>query len=64
MDWHELHKMRISDLRELAKEKTDLDGLSGMHKEELVEKLAQTLGIPRPHLVAEGAGKAEIKALL
>ena len=61
MDWHELEKMRVSDLRELAKEKTELEGVSGLHKDELVEKLASALGIPRPHKVAEGAGKLAIK---
>ncbi len=61
MDWHELEKMKVTDLRELAKEKTELTGLSGLHKDELVAALAQALGIEKPHKVAHGAEKTKIK---
>ncbi len=61
MDWHELEKMKVSELRDLAKEKAGLEAVSGLHKAELVEKLAEALGIPRPHKVVEGEGKAELK---
>ena len=61
MDWHELEKMRVADLREMAKEKTELEGVSALHKDELVAKLAEALGIPRPHKVVEGGGKLELK---
>jgi hypothetical protein len=61
MDWHELEKMKVTDLREMAKEKLELEGTSGLHKDELVEKLAGALGIARPHKVAQGTGKTEIK---
>jgi hypothetical protein len=61
MDWHDLHKMKVADLRELAKEKLDLAGASGLHKDELVAKLAEALGIPRPHKMVDAAGKTAIK---
>ena len=61
MDWHDLQKMKVNELRELAQEKTTLEGLSGLHKAELVEKLAEAMGIPRPHKVVEGADKTAIK---
>jgi hypothetical protein len=61
VDWHDLHKMKVSDLRELAKDKAGLEGVSGLHKEQLVEKLAEAMGIPRPHKVVEQAGKTAIK---
>jgi hypothetical protein len=61
MDWHELEKMKVSDLRNLAKERTDLEAVSGLQKAELVAKLAETLGIPRPHKLAEGEGKQWLK---
>jgi hypothetical protein len=61
MDWHTLEKMKVTDLREMAKEKLELTGLSAMHKAELVETLAQALGIDKPHKVAVGAGKTDIK---
>jgi hypothetical protein len=62
MDWHDLEKMKVSDLRELAKDKTELEGLSGLHKEEVVAKLAEAMGISRPHRVVEGTAKAPLKA--
>ena len=63
MDWHELQKMKVDDLRALGKEKAGLDAASGLHKEELVEKIAAALGIPKPHPVVEGASfdKAAVK---
>jgi hypothetical protein len=62
MDWHELHKMKVTDLRELAKQKVPgVGAVSALHKEELVAKIAEAMGIPRPHKVAEGAAKTEIK---
>jgi hypothetical protein len=61
MDWHDLMKMKVTDLRDLAKEKTELTGVSGMHKEDLVDALAQSLGIEKPHKVVEVAGKSAIK---
>ena len=65
MDWHDLMKMKVTDLRELAKEKTQLEGVSGLNKDDLVEALAGALGIPKPHKVIEqGKGKRRIKAEL
>jgi hypothetical protein len=61
MDWHELEKMKVTDLRELAKEKTQLEGLSGLHKDQLVEAIAHDLGIEKPHKVVHGAQKTKIK---
>jgi protein-arginine kinase activator protein McsA len=64
MDYHELAKMKVVDLRELAIAKTKLTGVSGIHKEELIDKLAGELGIEKPHKVAKIEGKAEIKKRL
>jgi Rho termination factor, N-terminal domain len=61
MDWHDLQKMKVTDLREMAKEKLSLEGASGLHKDELVARLAEALGIPRPHKVVDAAGKTSIK---
>jgi len=61
MDWHELHKMKVTDLRELAKQKLEIEGVSGLHKDELVERLAHAMGIARPHKVVEKEGKTGIK---
>jgi hypothetical protein len=61
MDWHELEKMKVTDLREMAKEKLEIKGVTALHKDELVEKLAHALGIERPHKVAVGGEKTKIK---
>ncbi len=61
MDWHELHKMKVDKLRELAKEKTNLEAVSGLSKDQLVEAIAQALGIPKPHKVVESEAKKQIK---
>jgi hypothetical protein len=61
MDWHELEKKKVTELREMAKEKLGLEGTTGMHKENLVEALAKALGIEKPHKVASGAEKTRVK---
>ena len=61
MDWHALEKMKVTDLRELAKEKLNLEGVSALHKADLVERIAQGLGIEKPHKVAMGGEKTKIK---
>lgn len=62
MDWHELEKKKVTELRELAKDKAGVEGTHGYRKEQLVEFVARALGIEKPHLVAEGINKTEIKA--
>lgn len=64
MDYHALAKMRVADLRELAKEKTSLTGVTGLHKEELVDKLADALGIEKPHKLATGEDKPQLKSAI
>lgn len=61
MDWHELEKMKVTDLREMAKDKYEITGVSAMNKATLVETLAQAMGIEKPHKVASGAEKTELK---
>jgi hypothetical protein len=61
MDYHELHKLTVAKLREMAKEYPDVVGASGMHKDQLVELLCGRLGIPMPHKVAVGEEKVTIK---
>jgi hypothetical protein len=63
MDFHELSKNTVSRLREMAKEQLpDLKGVSGMKKEQLLDALADKLGIEKPHKVVQGVDKAAIKA--
>jgi hypothetical protein len=64
MDYHDLQKTRVGDLRDMVKEKMpDVQGVIGMKKEEIVDLLAEHLGIEKPHKhVAAGLGKRAIKA--
>lgn len=62
MDYQELQKNTVGKLREMAKEFSDLTGTSGMRKEQLVDALAERLGIARPHKVVAGVDKSAIKA--
>lgn len=64
MEFHELQKTRVGDLREMMKEHCpEVVGVVGMKKEELVDALADKLGIEKPHkYVAAGLGKRAIKA--
>lgn len=48
MDYHELEKMTVTALRDQAKEH-GVTGVTGKKKEELVEILAEKLGIEKPH---------------
>ena len=64
MDFHELQKTRVADLRDMMKEHLpEVQGVIGLKKEELVDALADKLGIDKPHKhVAAGLGKRAIKA--
>lgn len=63
MDWHELNKHRVADLRELMKEHLPkVTGITQMKKEELVEHLAGALDIEKPTKHVVGIDKAAIKA--
>jgi hypothetical protein len=61
MDWHQLEKLKIDDLRAMAKEKELVDAVAGLTKEQLVARLAESMGIPRPHKVIDSGEKASIK---
>jgi hypothetical protein len=60
--YHDLQKMTIGRLRELAQSYDDLEGVTGMSKEKLVDVLAHKKGIPIPHkVVTGGIDKAGVK---
>ncbi len=62
--WEELHKMRVADLRDIAKdiEHEELQGFSTMHKEQLVPALCHALGIEdHAHHEVVGVNKTVIK---
>ncbi|MFH1841595.1 MAG: hypothetical protein ABIF77_00170 [bacterium] len=62
MDWYELNKTRVVDLRELMKEHLPaVTGITQMKKEELVNLLAEKLEIVRPTKKVVGIDKASIK---
>jgi hypothetical protein len=63
VDWYELNKTRVLDLRELMKEHLpEVTGITQMKKEQLVDLLAEKLEIERPTKKVSGINKAEIKA--
>ena len=45
MDLKELKRMTVPKLRDLAKQETDLQGVGGMHKEDLIKAIAKAKGI-------------------
>ena len=62
MDWQELNKKRVADLRDLMKEhRPNLQGVMSMKKEQLVALLAETLEIEEPKKVVVGIDKTAIK---
>ena len=67
MDIDELRKMTVPKLRELAKQATDLQGVLGMKKEELIEAVAKAKGIAYESLSKDvttiSSIKQEIRAL-
>ena len=64
MEYHDLQKTRVVDLREMMKEHLpQVTGVVALKKDELVEMLAEHKGIEKPHKhVAAGLGKRAIKA--
>ena len=45
MDLKELRRMTLPKLKDLAKQETDLEGVGGMHKEDLIKAVAKAKGI-------------------
>ncbi len=63
MDYHELSKLTVVKLREMAGEYEDIKNATGMHKEELVDVLCEHMGIEKPHReVKRGIGRRKLKA--
>lgn len=62
MEFHELEKKTVVELREMAAQFPDLTGVSGMKKAALVDVLADRLGIAKPHREAAGLDRDKIKA--
>ena len=64
MEYHDLQKTRVADLRDMVKEQMpDVEGVIGLKKEELVDMLADHLGIEKPtKQIAAGLGKSKMKA--
>ena len=67
MDLKELQRMTTPKLRDLAKELTDLQGVLGMHKDDLIKAIAKAQGIAYDESVKDvnaiHAIKQDIRAL-
>ena len=65
VDWHELTKKRVADLREMMQEHLpEVTGITQMKKDQLLELLSEAMGIEKPHKVVTGLDKGAIKARL
>ena len=62
MELHDLEHKTVNDLREMAKEYDDVQGVSGLKTDQLLEILCEKLGIDRHAHVPEGIGRKRIKA--
>ena len=67
MDLKELRRMTLPKLKDLAKQETDLKGVGGMHKEELIKAVAKAKGfsydLPVKDTSAIRSIKHDIRAL-
>ncbi|MCP4550302.1 MAG: hypothetical protein GY835_27900 [bacterium] len=61
MDWHELQKHKVDQLRQMAKS-SGIKGTSGMSKEHLVGLVAKERGIAKPHMVIDESLKSGFKS--
>ncbi|MBP7669310.1 MAG: Rho termination factor N-terminal domain-containing protein [Candidatus Eisenbacteria bacterium] len=63
MEYHELEKTKVTELREMAHAQGITDA-GKYSKEDLVDLLADKLGIEKPHLVIQGIDKRKVKKRL
>ena len=57
MEWRDLEKMTVLKLREEALKFPQIKGVHGKHKEDLMEEIAQALGIEK-HTIRKIEAKA------
>ena len=50
MEWKDLDKMTVLKLREEALKFPEIEGVHGKNKEQLMDELAKSLGIEKPHV--------------
>ena len=50
MEWRDLEKMTVLKLREEALKFPQIESVHGKNKEQLMDELAQVLGIGKPHI--------------
>ena len=50
MEWKDLEKMTVLKLREEALKFPEIEGVHGKNKEQLMDELAKSLGIEKPHV--------------
>jgi len=62
MELHDLEKKTVHELRELAHQYEDLEGVIGMKKETLIDILCQKMGIEKKKALPKGIGRRALKA--
>ena len=60
-DWHGLQKLKVDNLREMAKDIPGVPAVTGLKKEQLIEIMADHLGVQRPRRVITGIQKGQLK---
>jgi len=61
MDFAELKKKTVAQLKEMAGEHPDISGVSGMKKDQLLDALAEKLGIDNEAAAPKTTGKPKKK---
>ncbi len=61
MELSELEKKTVIELREMAGAYDDLEGVSGMKKEDLIDALCAKLGIEKKKALPTGIGRRALK---
>lgn len=61
MDYNELKRKTVTELREMAHQYEDIKGAIGMKKEDLIDILCQKMGIEKVHALPTGIGRHALK---
>lgn len=61
MEFHDLEKKTVTELREMAAAYDDIEGAIGMKKDQLLDILCRKLGIERKHALPKGIGRRALK---
>ncbi|HXI03273.1 MAG TPA: Rho termination factor N-terminal domain-containing protein [Candidatus Saccharimonadales bacterium] len=61
MELSDLEKKTVNELREMARQYDDVEGVVGMKKDHLIDVLCGKLGIEKKHALPKGIGRRALK---